>query len=91
MSNDNYPFGHRFDWRYDPSGRLRQKDVESEQPASEDSVVAKLAKRAFVKSARAQRGELRACELLAMLPDCPKTTKSIDEIVYEGMSIIELI
>lgn len=91
MPNNNYTFGDRFDWRYDPSGRLRQEDEHSERTASQDSIVAELAKRTFVKSIKSKDRKFKACELLAMLPDCPRTTKSIDEIVYEGMSIIELI
>lgn len=91
MSNFNGLWGHRYRWVNNAAGGMRQEDVQSERPASQDSLIAESAKRAFIKSAREKRGELRACELLAMLPDCPKTTKSIDEIVYEGMSIIELI
>jgi hypothetical protein len=90
MPNNNYPFGDRFDWRYDSRGRLRQEDGDSERPVSEDSVVAELAKRTFVKSCKSKDGKFKACELLAMLPECPRTSKSVDEIVLEGLNIIEL-
>jgi hypothetical protein len=90
MRNNNYPFGERFDWRYDPSSRLRQEDGDSERAASEDSIVAELAKRTFVKSCKSKDGKFKACELLAMLPECPRTSKSVDEIVLEGLNIIEL-
>lgn len=91
MSNDNYPFGWRSDWRFDPSSRLCSESIDSERKFNEDSVVTELAERAFVNSCKPKDSKFKACELLALLPNCPKTNKSIDEIVLEGMSIIELI
>jgi hypothetical protein len=90
MRDNNHPFGERFDWRFDTSRSLRKEAADSERPSNQDSVVTELAKRTFVKSCKSKDGKFKACELLAMLPDCPRTSKSIDEIVYEGMSIIEL-
>jgi hypothetical protein len=90
MRNNNYPFGERFDWRFDSSRPLRKETPDSERPSNEDSVVAELAKRTFVKSCKSKDGKFKACELLAMLPDCPRTSKSVDEIVLEGLNIIEL-
>ena len=91
MPNDNWPSRDRFDWRFDPSRNLRQENEHSRRQSNQDSVVTELAKRTFVKSCKSKESKFKACELLAMLPDCPRTSKSIDEIVIEGMSIIELI
>jgi hypothetical protein len=90
MSNNNWPFSYRDDWRFDPSRNLRKEDDHSERQPNQDSVVAELAKRTFVKSCKSKDGKFKACELLAMLPECPRTSKSVDEIVLEGLNIIEL-
>jgi hypothetical protein len=90
MRNDNWPARDRFDWRFDPSRSLREENEHSRRQSDEDSVVAELAKRTFVKSCKSKDGKFKACELLAMLPECPRTSKSVDEIVLEGLNIIEL-
>jgi hypothetical protein len=91
MPHNYRNIGDSINWSIDPRGSLRQEDGDSERPIGKDCVSSELAKRAFVAGCKSKDSKFRACELLALLPTCPKTTKTVDEIVLEGMSIIELI
>lgn len=95
MPSFDWIFGYRNRWTYDPSRRSNQKDVdpksdnnESERRAIQDSIIAEQDK-------RKTNGKTRPCyssqELVAMLPEAPKTNKSVDEIVHEGLAIIDLL
>jgi hypothetical protein len=91
MSNNYRDTGDAINWSIDPRGSLRQEDGDSERPIGKNSLIAELAKRAFIKRGKsAKESQFKACELLALLPACPKTTKTVDEIILDGMNVIEL-
>jgi hypothetical protein len=91
MPHNYRNIGDSINWSIDPRGGLREEDGDSERPIGKNSLIAELAKRAFIKRGKsAKESQFKACELLALLPACPKTTKTVDEIVLEGMSVIEL-
>jgi hypothetical protein len=87
MSGFNWPFGHRIDWRFDPSRRLCTENIEAERTADGNSLVAECSKR---EANGKIKPKFTAKELVAMLPICEPTKKTIDEIVLETMRIIDL-
>jgi hypothetical protein len=91
MSNNYNPSRDHASWNDVASSRVHQEVGDSERPIGKNSLIAELAKRAFIKRGKsAKESQFKACELLALLPECPRTTKTVDEIVLEGMNIIEL-
>ena len=89
MPNDNRSPGNRLNRIFDNSSARLQKDIESKRTIDQDSFLASEAKREANKRANRHR-RYSAEELVALLPDCGKTAKSIDELIDETHSILEL-
>ena len=88
MSDNNGYFGNRFDWRFDPSRSMRQKNIEAEREPDSDSLVAECSKRAANEKIKPK---LAAKQLELRLPICEPTKKSVDEVVMDTWRIIDLL
>ena len=88
MSNYNYPFGHRPDWCFNFGGSMRKTNKQTGGGVVQDCIIAEQDKR---KADGETRPKYSSQMMVAMLPEAPKTNKSVDEIVHEGLAIIDLL
>jgi hypothetical protein len=88
MSNNNSHFGHRFDWRFDASRRLRSENIEAERATYSDSVVSECSKRAANNKIKPK---LAAKQIELRLPIAEPTAKSVDEVIMDTWRIVDLL
>lgn len=88
MSGFNWPFGHRSNWTYNPSGRLCAENIEAERTVDSNSLVSECSKRAANEKIKPK---LSAKQLELRLPVCEPTSKSVDEVIMDTWRIVDLL
>jgi hypothetical protein len=88
MSNYNYPFGHRHSWVHNIGGRMRKTNQQAVRRTNEDSIISEQAQR---EANRQAKPKFTTQQLVAMLPSCERTAKSVDDLVQETLTIIDLL
>ncbi len=88
MSGFNWPFGHRTNWTYNPSSRLRQENIEAERKSDSDSLISECSKRAANEKIKPK---LAARQIELRLPIAEPTAKTVDEVVMDTWRIIDLL
>jgi hypothetical protein len=73
---------------FNSGSSMRKTNQQTIRRIDEDSLVSESAQREANKQAKPK---FTTRQLLAMLPEAPRTNKSVDEVVHETLSIIDLL